>query len=247
MSSIAPLQFATAAPFQEFRDTSRHSRRCITSVLNQSSSIYSFQWNSHFTCEGTDLKRPCFMSGLGYRRFGTTTQVPLVSNFICCERKILGTELSQRSMFSTAVQEEEPVDYSVAKTEPAAPRKKPRRSIIDEKNPIILTDAAAARIKELLQGPSAQAAGAVGLRLGVKRRGCNGLSYTLNYATPETVATGKDITMESHNIKVYIEPMALFNVVGTVMDWTETELSSEFTFQNPNSKGECGCGESFNV
>ena len=126
-------------------------------------------------------------------------------------------------------------------------RKRPRRSIIDDKNPIVLTDAAAARIQELLQGPSAQAAGAVGLRLGVKRRGCNGLSYTLNYATPETVATGKDIMMESHNIKVYIEPMALFNVVGTVMDWTETELASEFTFQNPNSKGECGCGESFNV
>jgi iron-sulfur cluster assembly accessory protein len=158
----------------------------------------------------------------------------------------VNVESAQKSMFSTAVQEEEPVD-SVAIREPAAPRKKPRRNIIDEKKPIILTDAAAARIQNLLQGPSAQAAGAVGLRLGVKRRGCNGLSYTLNYATPETVATGKDITMESHNIKVYIEPMALFNVVGTVMDWTETELSSEFTFQNPNSKGECGCGESFNV
>jgi iron-sulfur cluster assembly 1 len=125
--------------------------------------------------------------------------------------------------------------------------KKPRRAIIDEKNPVILTDAAAARIKELLLGPSAMSVDALGLRLGVKRRGCNGLSYTLNYATPETVATGKDVMMESHDIKIYIEPMALFNVVGTTMDWTETELSSEFTFQNPNSKGECGCGESFNV
>jgi iron-sulfur cluster assembly 1 len=48
-------------------------------------------------------------------------------------------------------------------------------------------------------------------------------------------------------ISVYIEPMALFNVVGTTMDFVETELSSEFTFENPNSKGECGCGESFNV
>ena len=53
--------------------------------------------------------------------------------------------------------------------------------------------------------------------------------------------------MESHGIKVFIEPMALFNVVGTTMDWEETEMSSEFTFKNPNSKGECGCGESFTV
>lgn len=127
-------------------------------------------------------------------------------------------------------------------------KKTRRRTIIDEKDPIVLTDAAAQRIRKLLQGPSALAAGAVGLRLGVKRRGCNGLSYTLNYATPDTIATGKDVKMISHgNIHVYIEPMALFNVIGTTMDWTETELSSEFTFQNPNSKGECGCGESFNV
>jgi iron-sulfur cluster assembly accessory protein len=131
------------------------------------------------------------------------------------------------------------------------PRKKSaRRSMIEDKNPIILTDRAAQRIQELLNGARQQQVDGggdaiLGLRLGVKRRGCNGLSYTLNYATSETV--GKDILMESHNIKVYIEPMALFSVVGTVMDWVETEMSSEFTFQNPNSKGECGCGESFNV
>lgn len=53
--------------------------------------------------------------------------------------------------------------------------------------------------------------------------------------------------MEAHGVRVFIEPMALFNVVGTKMDWEETEMSSEFTFQNPNAKGECGCGESFNV
>ena len=138
-----------------------------------------------------------------------------------------------------------PLDITNAATKK---KSRPRRLIIDEKDPIVLTDAAAARIRELLQGPSAVAAGAQGLRLGVKRRGCNGLSYTLNYATDETIATGKDVKMISHgNIPIYIEPMALFNVVGTTMDWTETELSSEFTFQNPNSKGECGCGESFNV
>jgi len=138
-------------------------------------------------------------------------------------------------------------DDDATPTNNQKPKKKKRRTIIQDKNPIILTDRAAERVRELLAGDSAQEAGAIGLRLGVKRRGCNGLSYTLNYATDETVATGKDVAMESHGIQVFIEPMALFNVVGTVMDWVETEMASEFTFQNPNSKGECGCGESFNV
>ncbi|CAJ1917869.1 unnamed protein product [Cylindrotheca closterium] len=104
------------------------------------------------------------------------------------------------------------------------------------------TERAAERIKGILSGDNA--AGALGIRLGVKRRGCNGLSYTLNYAFEQPE---KDVEMEAHGIKVYIEPMALFSVVGTTMDWEETELASEFTFHNPNSKGECGCGESFTV
>lgn len=127
-------------------------------------------------------------------------------------------------------------------TKAAAGQKKKKKSR-PRLNPIIVTERAAERIQELLSGPNAE--GAIGIRLGVKRRGCNGLSYTLNYAfeKPE-----KDEEMEGPmGVKVFIEPMALFNVVGTVMDWEETELSSEFTFNNPNSKGECGCGESFNV
>lgn len=46
---------------------------------------------------------------------------------------------------------------------------------------------------------------------------------------------------------LFVDPMATMYVAGTVMDWEETELSAEFTFRNPNAKGECGCGESFNV
>jgi len=117
-----------------------------------------------------------------------------------------------------------------------------RRTTLETKDPIIVTERAADRIKTILQGDTAQ--GALGIRLGVKRRGCNGLSYTLNYAFEKPK---KDIEIQSNGVNVYVEPMALFSVVGTVMDWEETELSSEFTFKNPNSKGECGCGESFTV
>ena len=120
------------------------------------------------------------------------------------------------------------------------PAKKSRRLL--DKDPLIVTDRAAARIQELLDNNTD---GAIGIRLGVKRRGCNGLSYTLNYAT-EVPPKDLQVTTKS-GINVWIEPMALFHVVGTVMDWEETELTSEFTFNNPNSKGECGCGESFTV
>lgn len=126
--------------------------------------------------------------------------------------------------------------------EAAPATKKPRRSLAD-KNPITLTDRAAERIRALLKNQSDTV---LGLRLGVQRRGCNGLSYTMNY---KTMVVGKDddLQMESHGIRIYIEPMALLNIIGTQMDWEESELASEFTFHNPNSKGQCGCGESFTV
>ncbi|KAG5176724.1 hypothetical protein JKP88DRAFT_351024 [Tribonema minus] len=99
---------------------------------------------------------------------------------------------------------------------------------------------AADRIKELLEAKP----GKVGVRLGVKRRGCNGYSYTLNYADEKPA---KDEEVAEKGVRVFVDPLATFYIVGTTMDWEETELSSEFTFKNPNAKGSCGCGESFNV
>lgn len=56
-----------------------------------------------------------------------------------------------------------------------------------------------------------------------------------------------DEVVQAHGVKVFVDSKALFYVVGTVMDYKDDEISSEFTFQNPNAKGGCGCGESFNV
>lgn len=108
------------------------------------------------------------------------------------------------------------------------------------KAPLTITDAAAERIQSMLSSKP----DVIGVRLGVKRRGCNGLSYVLNYAEDVRAA---DEEVSEKGVRVFVEPSAVFHVVGTTMDWEETTLSAEFTFVNPNEKGRCGCGESFNV
>lgn len=110
---------------------------------------------------------------------------------------------------------------------------------------ISITQAASSRIHSLL---SAQRPPVLGIRLGVRTRGCNGLSYTLNYVDEAKLPTVKnDEIVDSDGVKLYIDPKALFYVVGTTMDYVENDLASEFVFKNPNEKGKCGCGESFNV
>lgn len=115
------------------------------------------------------------------------------------------------------------------------------------------------RAAEQLLSLVASKPGKVGVRLGVKRRGCNGMSYTLKYADEKpkgdeevvvqaAASTGAAASAAgAADVKLFVDPMATLYIAGTVMDWEETELSSEFTFTNPNAKGECGCGESFNV
>ncbi len=107
--------------------------------------------------------------------------------------------------------------------------------------PITFTDAAVKRMSTLLAergNPS------VGVRIGVRTRGCSGLSYTLEFADEKEPM---DQVVEVAGMNVLIDPKAALFIIGTEMDFVEGELESGFVFRNPNEKGRCGCGESFRV
>ncbi|HEV7293048.1 MAG TPA: iron-sulfur cluster assembly accessory protein [Devosia sp.] len=101
-----------------------------------------------------------------------------------------------------------------------------------------LTDAAAERINEIMEGSDKPV---IGVRVGVRNAGCAGMAYTLDYVA-EPVAG--DDHVSDKGVEVYIEPKATMFLLGTVMDFEETKMTSGFTFKNPNQTGACGCGES---
>jgi iron-sulfur cluster assembly protein len=125
------------------------------------------------------------------------------------------------------------------KSAPAAPAaKRPARA---RPAPITVTPAAVARVKQLLEKRGKPS---FGVRVGVRSRGCSGLSYTLEYADAKGPA---DEIVEVEGVTILIDPKASMFIFGTEMDFVEDKLQSGFVFRNPNEKGRCGCGESFHV
>lgn len=106
---------------------------------------------------------------------------------------------------------------------------------------ISISDAAAGRIRYLLAQRGKPSAG---IKVGVRSRGCSGLSYTIEYADD---ISKFDEVVEREELKVIIDPKAVMFLLGTEMDFVEEQLKSGFVFRNPNEKGRCGCGESFHV
>jgi iron-sulfur cluster assembly protein len=105
---------------------------------------------------------------------------------------------------------------------------------------ISLTDKAATRIREHL----ARHGQAVGLRVGVKKTGCSGWAYTVDYAE-RIEATDK--VVDAHGVKIIVAPDSQPILDGTTIDYIREGLNEKFSFRNPNATGECGCGESFTV
>jgi len=115
-----------------------------------------------------------------------------------------------------------------------------RRRLLPTRAALTLTQPAVARVGELTAGQP----GALGLRIGVRQRGCNGLSYTLTFALE---AAEQEEVVTQDGVTVFIDKKAQLSLLGTEMDFQETQLASQFVFNNPNISGTCGCGESFNV
>ena len=101
-----------------------------------------------------------------------------------------------------------------------------------------LTDAAASRIKDILNKAERPIAG---VRVGVKNGGCAGMSYTMEYAERIEAA---DEVVEDKGVRVLIDPKAVLFLIGTEMDYKTEKLSAQFVFNNPNQTSACGCGES---
>ncbi len=106
---------------------------------------------------------------------------------------------------------------------------------------VTLTDAAAARVREIMANAEKDY---VGLRVGVKNGGCAGQEYTFAYA--EQIEP-LDEVVEDKGVTILIEPKAVLFLIGSEIDYETTRLASKFVFRNPNETDACGCGESVTI
>jgi iron-sulfur cluster assembly protein len=105
---------------------------------------------------------------------------------------------------------------------------------------ITLTDSAADRVRAYLE----RRGRGVGIRLGVKRTGCSGWAYVVDYADE---IQGDELVFEDREVRIVVDPDHLRLLDGTEVDFVKEGLNEAFRFRNPNVKGECGCGESFSI
>ena len=103
-----------------------------------------------------------------------------------------------------------------------------------------VTPVASRKIKELLLANDKEY-----LKIGVKTRGCSGMMYTMNYMDKSERKKLDELVETEDGAKIVVDTNALMSIIGTRMDYVSDRLKSEFTFENPNAKSSCGCGESF--
>lgn len=115
---------------------------------------------------------------------------------------------------------------------------RPRR---ERPKPVRLTDAAAARIAEIMADAEGKY---LGVRVGVTNGGCAGMSYTMAYAED---AKPFEEVMEEKGVKIFIDPKAILFLIGTEMDFVTEKMGARFVFNNPNQTAACGCGESVSI
>jgi len=115
---------------------------------------------------------------------------------------------------------------------------RPRR---ERPKPVKLTEAAAARLQEIMANADGKY---LGLRVGVTNGGCAGMSYTMDYASESKPF---EEVMEDRGVKIFIDPKAILFLIGTELDFVKEKLGARFVFNNPNQTSACGCGESVSI
>ena len=106
---------------------------------------------------------------------------------------------------------------------------------------LTLTDAAAERVNAVMARSETPVAG---LRVGVKKGGCAGMEYTMEYAAEVRPI---DEVVEDKGVRILIEPSAILFLLGIEMDFKSDKLTSGFVFNNPNQTSACGCGTSVEI
>ncbi|KAJ6569583.1 hypothetical protein B0H19DRAFT_1136128 [Mycena capillaripes] len=140
---------------------------------------------------------------------------------------------------ATSLSPDAAAPQTVARPPPLPKAEKPRPVLRATKAALTIMPEAVVRLRALMNGPTPQL-----IRIGVRNKGCAGLSYHLEYVEKP----GKfDEVVEQDGVRVLIDSKALFSIIGSEMGWAEDPLSSKFVFKNPNIKDACGCGESFTV
>ena len=105
---------------------------------------------------------------------------------------------------------------------------------------ISLTPSALERVQSYL----AKRGRGLGLRVGVRKTGCSGYAYVVDYADS---IDSDDVVFDEQGVKVIVNSESLKLIDGTEVDFVKQGINEAFKFRNPNVKGECGCGESFSV
>ena len=105
---------------------------------------------------------------------------------------------------------------------------------------VTLTEAAAKHVRNSLDSRGK----GQGIRVGIKTTGCSGMAYVLEYVDE---LKEDDKVFESHGLQVVVDEKSLGFIDGTELDFVREGINEGFKFNNPNVRGECGCGESFSV
>ncbi len=105
---------------------------------------------------------------------------------------------------------------------------------------LAVTPDAATQMKTMLTDTGA---GATAIRVGVKARGCSGMMYFMEYATESE--PGDEIVTTADGVTLYVDPQSIMHILGTTINYVSSDTEEGFTFDNPNVRSSCGCGESF--